>query len=46
MIRDDYPDLGREAVRLVNSMPPWVPAVQGGMRVKARARLPITFALN
>lgn len=46
MIRDDYPDLGREAVRLVNSMPPWVPAVQGGMRVKARAILPITFALN
>lgn len=46
VMRDVDPLLDAEALRLINSMPAWNPAVQGGMRVRARARLPINFTLS
>jgi TonB family protein len=46
VVRGVHKLLDNEALRIVNAMPPWQPAVEGGMRVKARARLPITFSLN
>ncbi|MCB0584755.1 MAG: energy transducer TonB [Phaeodactylibacter sp.] len=33
------------AVRLVESMPAWMPAIQGGKAVPAKVRLPIRFRL-
>lgn len=46
VLREVDPDLDREAIRLINAMPPWTPAVEGGMRVKARSRLPIHFNVD
>ena len=35
-----------EAIRLVNSMPPWVPGKQNGRAVSVRFSMPITFKLK
>ncbi|PHR35577.1 MAG: hypothetical protein COA38_01615 [Fluviicola sp.] len=46
VMRDVDPLLDAEALRLINLMPAWNPAVQGGMRVRTRARVPINFTLS
>jgi periplasmic protein TonB len=38
--------LDREALRLIQQAPKWIPAQQGGRLVKAYRRQPITFAAN
>lgn len=38
--------LDREALRLVNSMPRWIPAKNGGESVRAYYVLPVIFRLN
>ncbi|MEA5080802.1 MAG: energy transducer TonB [Dysgonamonadaceae bacterium] len=40
------PSLDKEALRLVNSMPKWIPGKQGGQAVKTRFTLPILFKLQ
>lgn len=40
------PELNREAMRLVASMPKWVPAKLEGVAVRSQCRLPITFTLG
>lgn len=41
------PTLNREAARLIESMPPWIPAEdKNGEKVRSRCRLPITFTLS
>jgi protein TonB len=39
------PELDAEAVRLVQSMPNWKPARQGGQPVACRYNIPVNFAL-
>lgn len=39
-------DLNQEALRLVRSMPKWIPAQNNGKIIAARVRLPIRFTLN
>ncbi len=39
-------DFVREAVRVIKSMPKWMPAEVGGAPVKAQMTLPIKFALD
>jgi TonB family protein len=39
-------DLDQEALRLVRSMPQWIPAENNGKIVAAHVRLPISFELN
>lgn len=46
VVRNVHPLLDKEALRLVNSMPLWTPAIEGGMHVRSRARFPITFTLG
>lgn len=40
------PTINREAARLVETMPLWIPAEDDGKKVRARCRLPITFSLS
>jgi len=37
---------GEEGLRIVNSMPKWVPGKQGGKPVRCQFNLPISFSLN
>jgi TonB family protein len=46
VLRDPGGGCGAEAVRLVQSMPKWVPASVGGKAVATRFTLPVTFRLN
>ncbi|MFN0216572.1 MAG: energy transducer TonB [Saprospiraceae bacterium] len=46
IIRDIGGGCGREAVRLVKSMPPWIPGEANGKKVKVRYTLPVRFSLN
>ena len=39
-------DFVRESVRVIKSMPKWVPGSQGGKTVRAEMTLPIKFALT
>ncbi|TNE53518.1 MAG: energy transducer TonB [Bacteroidetes bacterium] len=39
-------DLNREALRLVSSMPDWLPGEFKGKRVRTRMRLPVNFKLD
>lgn len=39
-------DLDREAKRLIQKMPKWVPGESAGSAVRSRCRLPINFQLN
>lgn len=41
----DCTDCGKEAIRLVNNMPDWIPAKSGGKAVKSYYNLKITFKL-
>jgi protein TonB len=38
--------LDAEGVRVISSMPKWIPGVQGGQVVRARMNIPIHFQLN
>ena len=40
------PALDAEALRLVNSMPKWMPGKQGGTPMRVKYTIPITFALG
>ena len=40
------PSLDQEAIRLVASMPKWIPGTVQGIPVRSRCRLPITFILD
>lgn len=40
-----YPSIGKEGLRLVNTMPPWQPAVRRDKKVDAWYRLQIPFRL-
>ena len=39
------PALDKEAIRVVSSMPNWIPGRQKGMPVRVKYTLPITFRL-
>lgn len=46
VLRSLNPDCDKEAIRLVESMPNWVPGEQNGKAVNAYYTLPITFKLQ
>jgi len=46
IIKGVHKALDTEAVRVVNSMPPWIPGEQGGKKVSVSYNLPITFKLG
>lgn len=39
-------ELNREALRVINSMPYWIPGEQQGIKIKVSYTIPIRFALN
>ena len=45
-IRSPHELLSKEALRIVNAMPKWKPAENGGKVVRSRFILPISFRLN
>lgn len=45
ILRPIDPDLESEALRIVNSMPAWIPADADGKPVEAPAKVTITFTL-
>lgn len=44
--RSADPDLDKEAVRLLRSMPKWIPGLQNGSPVRVKFSLPVTFRLQ
>lgn len=44
--QNDYPLLAEEAVRLVKSMPNWIPAKMNGTPIKQQVFTPIPFIIN
>lgn len=44
IVRGLHPELDKEVLRLVNSMPRWMPAKRGGVPVNVRCTLPITVS--
>ena len=40
------PSLDKEAVRVVSSMPKWIPGKQNGSAVRVKYTLPVTFKLQ
>lgn len=46
VVRGVDPSLDREAVRVIKSMPKWIPGRQGGNAVKVRYTLPVQFRLQ
>ena len=46
VIRDIGAGCGNEAVRVVNSMPKWIPGKQRGKPVRVQYNLPVKFSLN
>ena len=40
------PHLDKEALRIINAMPKWKPAIKGGNYVRFKTSLPINFKLN
>jgi len=46
VLRDINPLLSQEAVRMISTMPKWIPGKQGGKAVRVNYNLPITFTLN
>ncbi len=41
-----HPLLDEEALRVINAMPKWIPAIQDGNRVNTRYMLPVNFILK
>ncbi len=46
VIRYKDPDLDKEAIRLIKSMPRWTPAQYNGQPVRSQMNIPITFSLS
>jgi len=46
IIRSVSPDIDAEALKVVNSSPPWKPGIQNGRPVPVSFTIPITFRLN
>ena len=46
VVRRVHPALDAEALRVVRSMPPWIPGRQNGQPVQVRYTLPIKFILE
>lgn len=46
VVRQRHPALDREALRVVNSMPKWIPGRNNGQPVKVTYTLPVTFRLQ
>lgn len=46
VVRGVDPSLDKEAVRVIKSMPKWIPGRQGGNAVKVRYTLPVQFKLQ
>ena len=46
VVRSVEPSLDKEAVRLVEAMPKWIPGKQNGKTVRTRYNLPVTFKLQ
>lgn len=46
VVRGMDPSLDKEAIRVIKSMPKWIPGRQGGSAVKVRYTLPIQFRLQ
>ena len=44
--RSIEPSIDKEAVRLIQSMPKWIPGKQGGTAVRVKYTLPVTFRLQ
>ncbi|MBR1447206.1 MAG: TonB family protein [Prevotella sp.] len=45
VVRSVDPSLDKEAMRVINSMPRWVPGKQNGKAIRVKYTLPITFTL-
>ena len=45
-VRSPDPNLAKEAERVINLMPKWVPAMQGWKNVRSRFNLPVMFRLH
>ena len=46
VIRSIIPELDKEAIRVVKSMPKWNPSKQNGKAVKTKYTVPVTFRLE
>lgn len=46
VVRGVDPSLDKEAIRVIKSMPKWIPGRQGGNAVKVRYTLPVQFKLQ
>lgn len=46
VVRGVHPDLDKEAIRVIKSLPKWKPGSQRGTLVNVRYTMPINFALN
>ena len=46
VLRGVAPEINREAIRVVNEMPPWTPGFQNGFPVDVQFNLPIKFTLR
>ncbi len=45
-LRENDPDLRKEAIRVIRSMPDWTPGMQDGAPVDVRMSLPVYFKLS
>jgi protein TonB len=45
-LQSPHDDLSKEAMRVVNKMPKWIPGEQAGKKVRVRFTLPINFVHN
>ena len=46
VVKSVRPDLDAEAIRLLSAMPRWTPGRQGGVALRVKYTLPVTFRLN
>ncbi|NCC09493.1 MAG: energy transducer TonB [Bacteroidia bacterium] len=46
VVRGVDPDLDKEAIRVVQSMPKWQPGIQNGKKVRVKYTLPVMFRLQ
>lgn len=46
LVRGIYPSLDKEAIRMVKSMPKWIPGAQNGKHVRVRCTVPVTFMIR
>ena len=46
IIKSVDPSLDKEAIRVVSSMPKWIPGRQNGQMVRVKYNLPVTFRLQ